>query len=65
VLTSRTGQAPREDSPCWHDEELSRVRPIEMRQFTRPEIDREICKLRWRIEELSALDSKQIRYDGI
>jgi hypothetical protein len=31
-------------------------------QFTRLEIYREICKLRRRIEEVNALDTKQIRY---
>jgi len=37
--------------------------PIEVRQFTRPEIDRGIGKLRRRIEEVKALDPRQTRYD--
>ena len=37
--------------------------PIEVRQFTRSEIDRGIGKLRRRIEEVNALDPNQIRFD--
>ena len=36
---------------------------IEVRQFTRSEIDRGIAKLRRRIEEVNGLDPQQIRYD--
>ena len=36
---------------------------IEVRQFTRPEINRGIGKLRRRIEEVNALDPRQTRYD--
>lgn len=37
--------------------------PIEVRQFTRSEIDRGIGKLLRRIEEVKSLDPNQIRYD--
>ncbi len=36
--------------------------PIEIRRFTRSEIDRGISKLRKRIDEVSNLDPRQIRY---
>jgi len=37
--------------------------PIEVRQFTRGEIDRGIAKLRRRIEDVKNLDPEQIRYN--
>ena len=37
--------------------------PIEVRQFTKAEIDRGIAKLRRRIDEVTALDPQQIRFD--
>lgn len=37
--------------------------PSEVRQFTRPEIDRGIGKLHRRIEEVNALDPQQVSYD--
>jgi len=38
---------------------------IEVRQFTRSEIDRGIAKLRRRVEEVSSLDPQKIRYDDV
>lgn len=37
--------------------------PIEVSQFTKAEIDRGIAKLRRRIDEVKALDPRQIRFD--
>ena len=37
--------------------------PIEIKQFTRSEIDRGIAKLRRRIEEVNGIDPRQIRFD--
>jgi len=37
--------------------------PFEVRQFTKAEIDRGIVKLRRRIDEVTALDPQQIRFD--
>lgn len=37
--------------------------PLEVRQFKRSEIDKGIAKLQRRIEEVSALDPKTLRYD--
>lgn len=37
--------------------------PIEVKQFTRGEIDRAIAKLRRRVDDVTALDPRQVRYD--
>jgi len=39
--------------------------PIEIRQFTRAEIDRGIAKLLRRIEDVTKLDPQQVRFDDV
>jgi len=42
---------------------LTELPPIEVRQFTRAEIDHAIAKFRRRIEEVTNLDPRQVRFD--